>query len=155
MDICLLISNNCKKIHKMTSFYQNVSPYATHSQATMDAKVGQVLCGITGCYWSHYTAKRLQQQKREHGNLILRVDIPVQTKTICECRKTKKSLRVSRKWGLFLMKSSEGDRQKQRVQEKKTISQSNRSFLCEELPAKRNGAHASQVQFHLTGDRPA
>lgn len=55
---------------------------------------------------------------------------------------------------LFLMKSSEGDRQKEKG-EKKNISQSNGRFLCEELPAKRNGAHASQVQFHLTGDRPA
>lgn len=57
------------------------------------------------------------------------------------------------------MKSSKGDQQKERVQQKKKKkkyrSQSNKHFLSEELPAVRNGACASQVQMHLTGDRPA
>lgn len=83
----------------------------------------------------------------------MRVDIPVQTKLFASADKQRKVCMSVESRVLFLMKSSEGDRQKEGGE--KTISQSNRRFVCEELPAKRNGAHASQVQFHLTGDRPA
>lgn len=75
-----------------------MSLYATHShslyaasfkQVNMDPEVGQILYGITDCLWFHYTAKRLQQQKGT-GNLILRADIPVQTKLFVSADKQRK-----------------------------------------------------------------
>lgn len=75
--------------------------------------------------------------KRERGNLILCVDIPVQTKLFVSAYKQRKVCLSVKSKVLFLMKSSEGDQQKKKgCREKKTIFQSNKRFLCKELPGE-------------------
>lgn len=151
MDIYLLKSNHCEQIHK------NKNPPLS-KYFSICTKFSLIVCFKQGSESRTGTV-------RDHWLLLVPLygQTPTAAKrnrqfnscwhscpntTLCKVFMSVESI-------FFLMKSSEGDRQKERVPGKKTVSQSNKRFLCEELPAKRNGAHASQVQFQLTGDRPA
>ena len=57
--------------------------------------------------------------KKEYGNLILRIDIPVQTKLFVSADTQRKVCMSVGNMVLFLVKSSEGDRQKESVQGEK------------------------------------
>lgn len=88
---------SCVKFFVKTSVWMQPDPTSFFSFfffcfSFVRAKVGQILQGISVCSWSHYTAKRLQQQKEtgDTGNLFRRADISVQTQFFVSADKQRK-----------------------------------------------------------------
>lgn len=84
-------------------------------------------------------------EKKLGSSLILHGDIPVQTKLfVSEHKQRKVCLSVESKDLFFSCRVAKGSTKRNGAGEKKKQQQtfqSNKSSFCEELPARRNGAH--------------
>lgn len=135
--------------------------FSFKKKVSIDPKVGQVLCRITWQYWSHLygqTPTEVEKKQKLGSSLILHGDIPVQTKLfVSEHKQRKVCLSVESKDLSFSCRVAKGSTNRNGAGENKktNISIKQEFFLWRAASQEKRGSYASQVQSHLTGDRPA